>query len=292
MTYEEFKALRKTVETVHGTFTYAEHGEGPVALFVHGLFVSDCVWHGAIEDLSGERRCMAYCLPWHAGGVVADDQPLDLDAQVDMLEGFCDALGLDGFDLVANDTGGAVAQGLVVRNPARLRSLALTNCEAKDWMPSKNELGKLVDQLAAEGNLAPMMHSFHQDFANVRQSVFAATMQWPDRISDDDLHGIMEPHQATLEGARRLERFAQSLEAADLSALEPRLRELEVPTIAVWGTADEVFPVELATWLRDTIPGCEEVVEIDGGKLFWPFERGDELVPHLRRHWAAKAPAS
>jgi hypothetical protein len=31
------------------------------------------------------------------------------------------------------------------------------------------------------------------------------------------------------------------------------------------------------------------VVEIDGGKLFWPGERADELVTHLRRHWAASA---
>src|SRR5215210_9469510 len=126
MTYEEFKNLRKSVETPFGRFAYAEQGDGPVAVYIHGLFVSDYIWHGAIEELADDRRCVTYCLPWHAGGVVADGQPLDLDAQVDMVEGFCDALDLDEFDLVANDTGGAVAQGLTVRRPARVRTLTLT----------------------------------------------------------------------------------------------------------------------------------------------------------------------
>jgi hypothetical protein len=28
-------------------------------------------------------------------------------------------------------------------------------------------------------------------------------------------------------------------------------------------------------------------VEIEGGKLFFPDERAADLIPHLRRHWAA-----
>jgi hypothetical protein len=42
-----------------------------------------------------------------------------------------------------------------------------------------------------------------------------------------------------------------------------------------------------AYWLRDTIPGVTEVVEIDGARLFFPDERAADLVPHLQRHWAA-----
>jgi hypothetical protein len=55
---------------------------------------------------------------------------------------------------------------------------------------------------------------------------------------------------------------------------------------------DPIFPLELAYWLRDTIPGLREVVEIEEGLLFWPWERGDELVPHLRRHWDSAATPS
>ena len=289
MTYEQDRALRKMVATPFGEFAYLDVGKGPPAVFLHGLFMSGYMWHRSIDAVKDERRCIAYNLPAHGGTEVADDQDLGLEANVAMLEAFCDALGLEHFDLVANDTGGALAQALAVREPSRIRTLTLTNCEARDWMPSKSELGQLVATLAEEGQLAQVLKSNYDDREAARSGALAATIQWPDRPSDDEVRGIMEPHQATLESARRLERFAASLSPDQLMAIEPRLRELEVPTIAVWGTADPIFPLELAHWLRDTIPGLEEVVEIADGLLFWPWERGEELVPHLRRHCASAA---
>jgi pimeloyl-ACP methyl ester carboxylesterase len=289
MTHDEYLALRRTVATPFGEFAYLDVGEGPAAVFVHGLFMSAYMWHRVIDAVKGERRCIAYNLPAHGGSEVADDQNLGLEANTAMLEAFCDALGLDDFDLVANDTGGAVAQALAVRNPDRVRTLTLTNCEARDWMPSKAELAQLVGTLAEQGGLAPVLKGNYDDREAAREGAFAATIQWPDRLSDDELRGIMEPHQATLEGARRLERFVMALSPEQLLAIEPQLRELRVPSIAVLGTADPIFPLELAHWLRDTIPGLREVVEIEGGLLFWPWERGEELVPHMRRLWRSGA---
>jgi pimeloyl-ACP methyl ester carboxylesterase len=292
MTHDEYKSLTRSVTTPFGDFAYAEVGDGPPALFVHGLFMSGYMWHRVIDAVKDEHRCIAYNLPVHGGSEVAGDQALDLDANARMLEAFCDALDLDELDLVANDTGGAVAQAFATRRPERIRTLTLTNCEANDWMPSKNELGQLVKQLAEQGQLADLVKANYDDLATARTGVFASTIQWPDRLPDEEIRGIMEPHQATIEGASEIERFARSLAPEQLTAIEPRLRDLHVPAIAVWGTGDPIFPLELAHWLRDTIPGLDEVVEIDGGLLFWPWERGDELVPHLRRHWAAAAHAA
>src|SRR5918999_4022189 len=226
MTSEEYRALRKTIATPFGDFAYVDIGEGPPAVFVHGLFMSAYMWHRSIDAVKDERRCIAYNLPAHGGSEVADDQDLGLDANVEMLGAFCDALGLEAFDLVANNTGGAFAQGLAVRSPERIRTLTLTNCEARDWMPSKAELGKLVATLAEQGQLATVLKANYDDREAASTSAFAATVQWPERLSDEEIRGIMEPHQATLEAARRLERFANSLSPEQLVALEPKLREL------------------------------------------------------------------
>jgi pimeloyl-ACP methyl ester carboxylesterase len=291
MTADEYRELRQGVDTPHGGFAYVEVGEGPASVFVHGLFMSGYMWHGVVDQLKGERRCVVYNLPVHGGSEVAEDQPLDLASQAEMLEGFCDAVGLETFDLVANDTGGAIAQAFTLRAPERVRSLTLTNCEARDWMPSKHELGQLVAQLAEQGHLAALVKGFYDDIDSARSSAFADPYQWPDRISDEQLRAIMEPHQATLEGARQVERFARALVPEDLASLEPQLRRLQVPTIAVWGTGDEIFPLELARWLEGTIPGFRRLVTVEDGKLFWPFERPGELVPHLRSLWAEVAPS-
>src|SRR5919109_425093 len=76
--------------------------------------------------------------------------------------------------LDANDTGGALAQALAVREPSRIRTLTLTNCEARDWMPSKSELGQLVATLAEEGQLAQVLKANYDDREGTRQGPFAA----------------------------------------------------------------------------------------------------------------------
>ena len=218
------------------------------------------------------------------------EQELTLAANAEMLEGFCQALGLEQFDVVANDTGGAVAQALAVRRPDLIRSLTLTNCEARDVLPSSAELAQLVANLAEQGQLAPTLKAFYDDREATRDGVMTGTYQWPERFTDDDIRGIMEPHQASLEAARKVERFMRELDSSQLLALEPELRELEVPTHCVWGTGDDIFPLELAYWLRDAIPGCDGITEIKDGKLFWPFERGAELASALRKQWASVSP--
>ena len=90
----------------------------------------------------------------------------------------------------------------------------------------------------------------------------------------------------TAEPARPIQRLLTSLRARDLLAIEPGLARLQVPTLIVWGTGDKVFHRRWAYWLRDTIPGATDVVEVDGGRLFFPDERAAELTAALRRHWA------
>lgn len=147
-----------------------------------------------VDALRDERRCVVYNLPGHGGSTVATDQPLDLDANAEMLEAFCDALDLDRIDLVANDTGGAIAQAFAVRNPQRLRTLTLTNCEARDVLPSEAPVAELVSTLAEQGQLAPPLKAGYDDREAARQGPLADPYERPDELSDDDLRGIMEPH--------------------------------------------------------------------------------------------------
>ena len=53
----------------------------------------------------------------------------------------------------------------------------------------------------------------------------------------------------------------------------------------MWGTGDTFFSTDWALWLRDTIPGVREVVELKDAKLFFPLERPDELAAALRKFW-------
>jgi pimeloyl-ACP methyl ester carboxylesterase len=103
------------------------------------------------------------------------------------------------------------------------------------------------------------------------------------------IRAYLEPWCGTLERARHFERLLTALRDEDLAAVTPRLQELTVPTLIVWGTGDDFFDVSWAHWLRDTIPGATGVITVDGARLFFPDERPGDLVPHLEQHWAAAA---
>ena len=275
---------RRTIAIDGNTIAYVDEGDGPVALFVHGVFLNADLWAPAMGQLAPGRRAVAIDLPAHGGTPAVAD--MTLPALADLLERFCARLELGPVDLVANDTGGALAQVFAARHPQRLRTLTLTNCDASDNLPP--ELFRPIVELSEKGEFAPMAVEMAADLDFARSdAALGAGFEGP--LDDETVLGFVGPCVGTIERARDLERFIASLSAADLMAVEADLRQMEAPTLIVWGTADVFFDRSWATWLRDTIAGASEIVEIDGAKLFFPYERAGELVPHLERHWAAAA---
>jgi pimeloyl-ACP methyl ester carboxylesterase len=136
MDAKEFTSLRKSVFTPYGEIAYVEKGSGPdAALFVHGVLLNGYLWRDSIDALSGTRRCIALDLMGHGATKTPADADMSFDAQVAMIGSFLDALGIDEVDLVANDSGGGIAQIFAAENPQRIRSLVLTNSDTHDNYP-------------------------------------------------------------------------------------------------------------------------------------------------------------
>ncbi len=123
------------------------------------------------------------------------------------------------------------------------------------------------------------------DISRGRKRMYGAGYQDIANLPIDIARAWMEPLIGTPESARQNDRILRSLHARDLLAIEPALARLQVPTVIVWGTDDKFFHRKWAYWLRDAIPGANEVVEIGGARLFFPDERAAEFTAALRRHW-------
>jgi pimeloyl-ACP methyl ester carboxylesterase len=285
MQLTELEAHRHTAATRSGDISYLDVGTGPTALFVHGIASNAYLWRHVISAMATQRRCIALDLPLHGRSPVTAEQDLSLAALAAGLDDFCETLGLTGIDLVANDTGGAIAQIFAARHPQRLATLTLTNCDTAGNLPPDSF--KPVIELAAAGNLAPTAVEMFGDLETSAQVSFGSAYEHLDRVDRDVIRSYLEPCVGTIERARQFERLLVSLDASDLEAVTPQLSELTVPTLVVWGTGDEFFDVSWAYWLRDTIPGTTRVVTVDDARLFFPEERPMDLVPHLEQHWAA-----
>jgi pimeloyl-ACP methyl ester carboxylesterase len=272
----------KYAATDYGNIAYREAGSGPVAIFVHGVLVNGHLWDRLIERLADVRCCIAVDILAHGATSARADQDLSFDAQAGMLAAFCLAMKFDRVDVIANDSGGGIAQIFAARHPELIRSLVLTNCDTHDnWPPKQAEP---LHRLAIEGGLGAIGQRMLEDVAFARAG-FAAGFEHPDQLSPEDFRTWLEPLFNSPASARNLERFIISFDNKQTVAVEPLLRKLEAPTLIVWGTSDVFFPVAWAYWLRDTIPGARDVVELDGAKLFHPWERPAELAAALRNFW-------
>ena len=283
---ERLDKYRGQVQTQSGPASYIDTGgPGRVALFVHGLGTSSYLWRHVIDQLDGQRRCVAVDLPLHGLTPAAADQDFTLPGFARFLAEFCEGLDLNDIDLVANDTGGAISQVFATGHPELLHTLTLTNCETHKNLPPKVLLPAAL--LAHIGLAARISPRLLRDIRRGRKRFYGLGYQDIENLPEDLARFWLESQFATPELARQNQRIMTSLHPRDLLAIEPALARLQVPTLIVWGTGDIFFRRKWAYWLRDTIPGATEVVELAEARLFFPDERATELTAALRRHWDA-----
>jgi pimeloyl-ACP methyl ester carboxylesterase len=273
----------KTAITPAGPAGYLDTGDGPgpTALFLHGVGTGATLWRDVIGLVRADRRCIALDLPLHGRTPPAADYALGVTA--DFVTGFCDTLGLTQIDLVANDTGGAVAQIVAARRPGLLRSFTLTNCDTHDNLPPKAFVPVVL--LARAGLLAPLQRLLGGNLRRARRFAYGPAVQDVERLPLDLVRGWIEPLSGTRDRAREFQRWLAAIRPHDLRAVQPDLARLQVPTLIVWGTGDAFFGIKWAYALRALIPGVREVVEVPGARLFFPAERPADLAEPLLRFW-------
>jgi pimeloyl-ACP methyl ester carboxylesterase len=275
---------RRSVDTSSGKISYLECGSGPVALFVHGVLLNGHLWRHQLAALSDMRRCIAVDLLAHGETEIAPAQDVSVTANAAMLVEFLDALCIDRVDLVGNDSGGGIAQIFAARNPDRVRSLTLTDCDAHDNWPPEAFKPFLVN--AAAGGLRGALDAMlaDKDFYRSPQALGPA-YEHPERVEDQTIETYLRPLVRTEQRTLDLQRFLGAFDSAHTVAIEAGLRALHAPTLIMWGTNDVYFGVEWSRWLADNIPGTRKRVELEGACLFFPEERPKVLNDGLRNHW-------
>src|ERR1700746_166544 len=265
-----------SVETPSGRISYTSAGSGPAALFVHGVVLNKHLWRPQLAGLSDVRRCIAVDLLAHGDTEIAPDQDVSVTANAKMLREVLDDLKIEQVDLVGNDSGGGIAQIFAALNPERVRTLTLTNCDTHDnWPP---EAFKPFVEMVKAGGLRDTLNAMLADKTIFRSpSALGPAYERPECVTDEDIETYLRPLVRTEQRTHDLQRFVVSFDNKHTRVVEPKLRELQAPTLIVWGTDDVYFPVEWAHWLAKTIPRAKPPVELKGARIFFPEERSDEF---------------
>ena len=288
-----FHSARRYAKTRHGNIAYVERGAGPAALFLHGFPLNGFQWRGALERLSPYRRCIAPDFLGMGYTQVAEGQSCAPEAQVEMLLALLDALSVDSVDVVANDSGGAVAQLLVAQHGHRVRTLLLTNCDAEHDSPPPALLP--VIELAKEGRFVnEWLGKWHADTALARSPEGIGGMCYADPAhpTDEAIDTYFGPLLSTQRRMDNAHAYAVALERNALAGIGPALRRCNVPTRIVWGMGDTIFSKKSPRDLDHAFGHSRGIRLLEDSTFFWPEERPDVIAEEAQRLWNAWVPTN
>ncbi|WP_266170532.1 alpha/beta fold hydrolase [Dyella subtropica] len=279
-----FRAERRFADLPFGKIAYVERGSGDAALFLHGAPLNGFQWRGAIDRLSPYRRCVAPDFMGLGYSEVPEHQSLAADAQVAMLAALLDKLAISKVDIVASDSGGAVAQLFVVRYPERVRTLLLTNCDVEIDSPPPKVMPAI--EMARAGTLADATAKWLSDKALARSTFGAAVYHDPSRFADETIEYYVTPLVSSPLRKAQYHAFHIALEPNPLKGIEAALKRSTVPVRIVWGASDDIFSQADADYLDHTFPKSQGIRRVPGAKLFFQEEYPDVIAEEARRLWS------
>jgi 3-oxoadipate enol-lactonase len=245
--------------------SYERSGSGPPLLLIMGL--SGTLRHWGEPFLAPLREDFDVIV-YDARGVGESsrvEEPFTIaDMAVDAA-GLLTALGVESAHVTGISMGGMVAQELAIAHPELVRTLTLgcTYCGGPgNSLPAQPELGQAIMSGDRERALRAMWE------ANISPS-FAANAD----------------AYAAFRAIGLEHRVAMAVTMEQLSAItrhdtSTRLSEIELPTLIVHGTVDQIIPVENGHKVAQLMPEARlEILQDIGHLFFWELpERSAELV--------------
>lgn len=233
------------VEQAHlpeGTLEWFEAGDGPAVVFVHGFASDKRVWVAHASSLSDRYRVFGPDLPGHGGTSSPKSDELGFEAMAESLHEWVEFQGLQRFHLVGGSMGGGVAAAYAAAHPEHVDRLVLF----APYGVASSQPSQMQKRLDA-GEQNPFFVEDREDFTDLSLVLYGAEPPMDGRIMD---YLIKRSKQR-----RRIDSLI-FFAINQPNQLEPLLPEIQAPTLALFGGADEVVhPSAAEVW--KTIPDAE-----------------------------------
>jgi len=244
------------VDTSRGEMFYAKKrgpAGGPKLVLVHGAGGSHLHWPAQLRRLSGAT---VYSLDLPGHGRSRERGCETIEAYVAALVAFLDGADVDSAVIVGHSMGGAIAQKLALTRPERVLALVLVGTGARLRVAPailegvKDDFERVVDLItryAWSSDADPEMKELGRE---------ALREAGPDVLLGDFL-------------------------ACDRFDVMDRVSEIEVPTLVIGGTRDELTPLKYSRFLAEQIANAQ-LTAVEGAGHMVMLERPEETVDAIR----------
>jgi 3-oxoadipate enol-lactonase len=247
---------------------YERTGAGPPLLLIMGMSGTALHWdEGFLELLRRDFDVIAYD---HRGVGASThlDGPVTIREMAADAAGLLEALEVDSAHVMGISMGGMIAQELALAHPERVRTLTLgcTYCGgAGSVVTSQDVLQRLTEAMASGDRDRALRVGFE---VNVSATYAADEAAYARFLQIAERRAVAVPV------------VLAQMQACLAHDTQARLEELQMPTLVMHGTEDQLLPVENGRLIASRIPGSQlEIFEGAGHLFFWERpERSAELV--------------
>ena len=265
----------RMVDIGHSRMAYWKFGHGPDLVLVHGWPLDSATFRNVLPRLSQQFTCHLFDLPGVGQSVSLPGAPTDFVSHATSLRAAIDALGLEGYALLAHDSGGFVAR-LLAAHDERVTRMVLGDTEIPGHTPPLIMAFALLARLP----FAPAVLRVMLGNRTLRRSALGFGGAFTDvGFVDGAFFDLFVRPLVEDEAVARAQLAPlRQLHAGTMAALVAAHPRITVPVLLIWGTEDPFFPVGLARKMSPQFGGPVTFETIEGAKVFPHEDRADEFV--------------
>lgn len=225
----------------------AEAGDGPPAVFVHGLFADHRTWSGVVDELVDGFHCIAPDLP---GFGESEKPPVSryaygIPAFTEAIADLYAGLGLGRAALIGHALGGAVALTVAARHPELVSRLVLVDAVCYEAHP---DWTRRVAAVPVLGALVFRQLWSRPLFRASTRGASRAPARAPSPHADEYFDAFNTP-------PARASALATLHSTGDTRSVVADLTRIGAPTLVIWGRHDALHPASQGQRLAREIRG-------------------------------------
>lgn len=234
------------------TIFLAEAGQGPALLLLHGggpgaSGVSN--YSRNIEALAAHFHVLIPDMPGYGNSTKGIDRTDPFGDLAATMAGLLNALGIKKAHVIGNSLGGACGLRLALENPGLVNKLILMGPGGINMSRSEptDGLKRLLGYYAGEGPTMEKLRAFI-----LGDLVYDGTLV-PDSVIEERFRSSIDPD--VLAHPPLMGPITDPAKIDFL--LDPRLPQIEVPVLVLWGTEDRVNPASGGPLLQNMMKRCD-----------------------------------